>query len=372
MPTVKEVMDFNKERNSLLKEAPKKSYAEINSRYFEISDRHIRGYLMRTKDEQEQFLSFDGKNKCVMPRSCLEQECKEGKCFDGYFFCMQECKKDDECPEGQKCWSDGFCFLPPEIPCESVHSYSDDWLKMLNLGIFKPIVGDSDAHGMVWYEVGSPRNFVKSSSDNPEGIDFFELIDSIKTGHTFPTYGPFIDFTINGKNMGEIVDATKDNKVIIHITVQSPMWFDVSRVEVYRNGHLEYEFDVEVPNKSIVNLDEEIEAEMKEDSWFVVMAMGTKGRTLAPAFGSPDLFPVYLGDVFMGIFGGGPLENVVPSMLVSPKIPGVFPQFPFAISNPIMVDVDGVKEGCVITPSRSPLPSWACNADPVRKPCGCK
>ncbi len=357
-PTAGEVFDYNVERFRILEETRGFSFWEIASRLMELSEEHIRRFLKRTPEEHKAIWEYDGSTKCVMPRPC---------------------NSDEDCDEGNECSAEGFCSTPPEKPdnpCEPIKGMTDDWLRMIDHGIYKTGVGASDAHSLAYYELGVPRTYLRSRSDDPVGIDIHEIVHDYKTGKAFATYGPFVDFTIDGLGPGEVVDARgAGGRVELRLRVQSPEWFDVSRVEIYRNGYLEHVFDgdeIPVPNEAVVNLDLRIPLRIEEDSWFVVFAMGLRGRTLRPVYGSPDLPPIYISDIFSGAFAGVPIP--LPETLLFFKLPVYYPTMPLAVTNPVFVDVDGEKDGCLITPPSSPLPDWACRVPENysgRVPCGC-
>lgn len=383
IPTYAEVRDYNKIQRKLLKNLRNSPREEIVSQMTPPSWDIVRRTLMRTPDEHKSIWSFQGGIGCEIPPDCDEdKDCKGGKkCVD--HLCLQSCNVEKDCPNGYEC-KQGYCELPDNLPCEAVKGLTDDWLRMIDRGIFKPGVGGSDVHGLANYEIGSLRNYVRYKDDDPVAIDSRSLISAYRQGRSFATYGPFIDFTIDGKGPGEIASMNGRNSLKMKLRVQSPLWYDVSRVEVYRNGNLEYifdadankpEFKIDVPNTKIENVNVEFEISPKEDSWYIVMAMGIKGRAMNPVYGSNELPPIYLGDLFVGVFGSLPIP--LPSYVVSPKIPFFYAQFPFAVTNPIFVDVDGLDAmGCSFTPPSLPLPDWACNYPKdypkERMPCQCR
>jgi hypothetical protein len=93
------------------------------------------------------------------------------------------------------------------------------------------------------------------------------------------------------------VRMEEGSPVTLHLRVESPNWFDVTRVEVYRNAELLAIFDyqgmhqppdwvpdpelgIDVPNTTITNLDVSWEDHPAQDSWYGIIALGTG---LAPA-----------------------------------------------------------------------------------------
>jgi hypothetical protein len=277
----------------------------------------------------------------------------------------------------------GFCAVPPLGPCAAIKGLTDDWLRLIDRGVFKTGIGGSDAHGLGDFEVGSPRNYVRVASDDPVALDLAGLADAYRQGRATMTYGPFVDLTIDGKGPGETAELGARESVELHLVVQSPPWFDVSRVEVYRNGALEYVFDsgakkakwrIPVPNTSVVVVDFRDDVSPGQDSWYVAFAMGLEGRSLSPVYSSCEVPPVYLGDLFQSLVGSLPIS--LPAYLVAPKVPPYYPHVPFAVTNPVFLDVDGKDDrGCLITPQDSP-PGWACaypqGTPPERVPCVCR
>ncbi|MBN2496455.1 MAG: hypothetical protein JXR96_17810 [Deltaproteobacteria bacterium] len=374
IPTASEVIGYSIVYQQILRETKGLPFRQIADRFMQTSERYVLDLLARTPEEHEAIWHFDGSTQCRMPASCSDgADCDEGQtCHPLFSICVLPCTADADCTSGEICGPDAFCAIPPNNPCEGVKGLTDDWLRMIDYGIYKTAVGGSDAHATSYYEVGVPRTYLRSTSDDPPGIDLHELVRDYKAGRAFVSYGPFVDFTIDGKGPGEIVDATASGRVTLRLRVQSPDWFDVSRVEIYRNGRLDRVIDEEipVPNTSVVVLDAEIELGLSEDSWFVVFVMGLRGRSLRPVYGSPDLPPIYFADIFAGAFGGVPVP--LPETMNVPKLPVYYPTIPVAITNPILVDVDGEKDGCRITPVSGPLPDWACRVPPgYPAPCGC-
>ena len=62
-----------------------------------------------------------------------------------------------------------------------------------------------------------------------------EICDTVKNGQVFTTYGPFIKFSVNGKGMGETVQAERA-AVRLKVEVHAADWIDVDRVLVIVDG----------------------------------------------------------------------------------------------------------------------------------------
>jgi len=104
---------------------------------------------------------------------------------------------------------------------------NDGWYRLLNLGYrINPAAGSdwpySDFPGVV-------RNYVKL--DGPLNLD--NWFESFRAGHTYVTNGPFLDFTINGKGMGEELRVKKGTKLdIVAATQLNPDADSLDRMEL--------------------------------------------------------------------------------------------------------------------------------------------
>jgi hypothetical protein len=223
----------------------------------------------------------------------------------------------------------------------------DDWFTLLNIGKRYTAVGNSDTHGRFEVEAGCPRNFVVSDTDNPAELDEQAMATAVREGHVVASYGPFVRFTANdgAATVGDTLQDT-DGTVDLHIEVQAPTWVPVDRVELYQNGTLIHEWEGLDPD--VYKLVQDISVQVEKDSWFVVIAVGD--GDMAPAFSPVEMPPVQLQDVVTDALSGVPAV----SSLLSPGVPipreGVV--LPFAITNPIFVDVTG---GDWAAPG---IPSW--------------
>ena len=204
-----------------------------------------------------------------------------------------------------------------------------------------------------------PRNYVVSPTDLPVRIDRNTIDANVRAGQVVATYGPFIRFTVDDQGVGSEFSTT--GKVRLAIEVQSPIWFDVDRVEVYRNGRLirivqacsqDGQSDcIKMPNTEVQNLNLVFDDEPQVDSWYAVAAMGVNGRDLAPVYSSQPLSRLgfnetvdSLGAILPIDIGGGPMNE-----------PSVYPVLPYAVTNPIRVIIDGDGQ---FTPPAGRRPRW--------------
>lgn len=212
----------------------------------------------------------------------------------------------------------------------------DDWFTLLNLGLRYTALGNSDTHSKTSVESGCPRNFVLVDSDTPGLASPADVAEAVRAGRVVASYGPFIRFWANDSTTGPgdtVVDA---DTLTLGITVESPDWFDVDRVELYENGTLIQEWELDAPD-GVVDLDTTVDVTPSKDSWYVVIALGQD--SLAPVFTPVEIPPIQLQDVVTDALSG--VDAVSSFLGPAVPIPRTFPILPYALTNPIFVDQDG-------------------------------
>lgn len=287
----------------------------------------IRTMLQKTPEEQNaRFMALDTK-----PVGTEEQPA-------GYEYCSVEHAIANDVPAEML-----------EEPCSDRYGVVDVWFRLLNDGLYITGMSNSDSHD-TFFEPGMPRTYVKSSTDHPAYVDIKETTRAIKEGKTMPTSGPFVEIAVEGAGPGETV-AMKGDTVDLDVKIQTPSWFGVDRLEVYRNGLLEkviYSQGV-VPNEAglantpeaIVDFDGTLSLPKPDnDSWYVVIALGLNEENLLQAvYTTPSYGNLLLPEILSMAFGG--LLPAGINLPLSPNVPDYFPMFGMGITNPVFVDVDG-------------------------------
>ncbi len=214
----------------------------------------------------------------------------------------------------------------------------DDWFTLLNLGLRYTALGNSDTHGRTSVESGCPRNYVKVESDTPGMATPEEVAAAVRAGHVVASYGPFIEFYAHDEQESGPGDTIVDaDSLSFTLTVQSPDWFAVDRVELYENGTLIQEWELSGEEDGSYDLDTEVEVTPTKDSWYVVVALGRD--TLDPLYSPVEIPPIQLQDVVTDALGT--IEAVGSLLGPGIPIPRTFPILPYALTNPVWVDQDG-------------------------------
>jgi hypothetical protein len=235
----------------------------------------------------------------------------------------------------QNALSDGSAFISPDYP-----GPLDDWFTLLNLGYRITALGNSDTHSKTKTEAGCPRNFVNVGTDDPAAVTAEAVAEAVREGKVVASYGPFIRVGINGWDNGPGTTVEDGDEVEIHIAVHSPSWFGVDRVELYENGTLIHDWELQGEDP-LIDLATTVNVTPAQDSWYVVVALGDDD--LSPLFTPVDIMPIQLQDIIDGAIseieiGAFDLSSF---LATGPPVPRTFPVTPFALTNPIWVDQAG-------------------------------
>jgi hypothetical protein len=185
-----------------------------------------------------------------------------------------------------------------------------DWLHLLNRGYYFPIVGSSDSHGIDRREPCYARTYVFYKGEKGNKLDTSALIQAMKKGQSFVSTGPIIEFTVNNKSIPGNTITVEKGKVDVGIKVQSAPWISVDEVRVIINGERKIILPVKAPKEQILKFQDRISLNLEYDSYIAIEVLGNE-----------TLFPVVQRSTKYDGYEGGPL--------------------PYALTNPIFVDVDG-------------------------------
>jgi hypothetical protein len=185
----------------------------------------------------------------------------------------------------------------------SVDRVVDDWFSLLNHEHLVTATGNSDTHHLTFNIGGYPRNYVKVRDDRPPLVDGKQVASALKAHRAFFTTGPFVSLVVNSGTIGDLVPA-RGGKVHAEVTVQAAPWVSVDRVTLYLNGQEAKRWTVP-PGTAAQRFHEALDLQAAKDSYVVVRVDGDK--PLAPVVGDRKTFTAY----------------------------------PFALTNPVFLDVDG-------------------------------
>ncbi|HEY1811822.1 MAG TPA: CehA/McbA family metallohydrolase [Kofleriaceae bacterium] len=187
-----------------------------------------------------------------------------------------------------------------------------DWFALLDRGHLVTATGNSDTHHLDYNIGGYPRNYVRVADDDVSKLDPSTVAAAVKAHHSFFTTGPIVDVSVGGVGMGDLAPAP-GGKATLDIRVRAAPWVSVSRVIIYVAGKPVHRYELpKLPTKGPLAAMSPIER--FHQSWAFSVPHDT--YVVVRVEGDSSLSPVV---------GGGKDVTV----------------FPFAITNPIFLDVDG-------------------------------
>ena len=121
-----------------------------------------------------------------------------------------------------------------------------DWFNLINQGIVRTGVGDSDTHNEFGNVSGFPHNMVAMPTDDPGDLSAAAdtISANVNAGRSFATNGPMVRVSANATSTGQTASlelgdpltiATTDGAVTINVDIESPTWAEFDTVEYYIN-----------------------------------------------------------------------------------------------------------------------------------------
>ncbi len=187
----------------------------------------------------------------------------------------------------------------------------EDWLHLLNRGFYFPLIGSSDSHGIDRGEPGYCRTYVIYDGGKGDELDWKALGRAILQGRSFATNGPIVDFKVNRRFLPGDTLTAAGGRVELSIQVQSAPWIAVDEVRLIVNGERRIIFPVKTEKEAVMKFSEQgLSLTLGKDSYLAVEVLGRE-----------SLFPVLQRASWSGKTTGATL--------------------PYAMTNPVFVDVDG-------------------------------
>jgi hypothetical protein len=186
----------------------------------------------------------------------------------------------------------------------------EDWLHLLNRGYYFPLIGSSDSHSIDRGEPGYSRTYVMYEGEEGDNLNWDALALSIKKGRSFASNGPLVELKVNDKYSPGDSFTSSSGKAEIWIKVQSAPWVAVDEVRLIVNGERKFTFPVKTAKEEILKFSEQTSLKLKKDSYIAVEVLGKK-----------SLYPILQQYSKKGLLKDAAL--------------------PYALTNPVFIDVDG-------------------------------
>lgn len=221
----------------------------------------------------------------------------------------------------------------------------ETWFTMLDRGHTATGLGVSDAHGLFADEPGYGRTmlFVGKGRDKLGAFRREDVVTAIRKHRAITTNGPLLEMTAGDAMIGDTVTGPS---VDLRIRVRAPSWAKVNRLVVYSNSVVIAERAI--PAAQGTDFETSLTISPARDAWVVAEVFGQDN--MFPVITATELPPIDVGVVISALGAGLDLSGLPTASNLKPET--THTQKPFAITNPIWIDVDA--NGW--TPPRTPLP----------------
>jgi hypothetical protein len=124
-------------------------------------------------------------------------------------------------------WGDLYSGIDP-------YSLSD-WYRYLNCGYMVAACGGTDKMSADT-AVGTVRTYARIEPDTP--FTYSSWMEAMRRAETFVSYGPLLDFAVNGKPMGSRIHLQKNGGTVDVTWQASSVTIPLTRVELVVNGEI--------------------------------------------------------------------------------------------------------------------------------------
>jgi hypothetical protein len=117
-----------------------------------------------------------------------------------------------------------------------VDPYSlSDWYRYLNCGYFYPAVGGTDKMSATT-AVGTIRTYAKLPAEQPFSYEAWK--DAVRSGHTFVSYGPLMEFRVEGAPPGTWISMSRSGGSVEVEYELASVTIPMSRADLVVNGEI--------------------------------------------------------------------------------------------------------------------------------------
>lgn len=110
-----------------------------------------------------------------------------------------------------------------------------DWYRYLNCGYFVPAVAGTDKMSADT-AVGAIRTYARVPDGRP--FDYAAWMDAVRSGHTFVTYGPLLEFAVEGKPAGSRIAMGASGGTVAVTWNAASVTVPMSRIDFVVNGEI--------------------------------------------------------------------------------------------------------------------------------------
>ena len=162
------------------------------------------------------------------------------------------------------------------VDAMEVSSFSDSinpyqlvsWYRYLNCGYHIPLVGGTDKM-QAGMPIGKVRTYSKLNISNPFSYDDWK--QSIRNGNSFVTFGPLLEFFVEGKEAGSCIQLNKNGGKVTVVWQAASVIYPMVSIDLIINGEI-------FESKGVVGETSEgyFEVNIKRSSWICILIRGKR------------------------------------------------------------------------------------------------
>lgn len=177
------------------------------------------------------------------------------------------------------------------------------WMTLLNLGYRITATGNSDSHHLVFREPGYPRNYIRCDAASVESATEHELVESVRDGAVFVSYGPIVDLRVNGAGLGALV-GEEAGEARVEARVRCASWLHAAEARIFANGALLATYPLKASPGAPLDANVFHVDHPSIDTWYLLFVEGE--GDLSPVARASGLRPVaFTNPIFVDADGDG-------------------------------------------------------------------
>ena len=181
-----------------------------------------------------------------------------------------------------------------------------DWYRYLNCGYLVPAVGGTDKMAAST-AVGTVRTYAHLDPLNE--LDYENWKKAIRSGETFVTYGPLLEFTVEGYDMGSKIQLPRDGGTVDVLWQAASVTVPMTRVELVVNGEIRESLAIPPDQAS-----GQWSIRLERSSWLALLVRGHQP-------GKPEIIAAHSTPV-MVMVEGSPLLAAADAVTILDQIEG--------------------------------------------------
>ena len=181
-----------------------------------------------------------------------------------------------------------------------------DWYRYLNCGYLVAAVGGTDKMSANT-AVGTVRTYARVGTDR--AFDYASWMAAVRRAETFVTYGPLVEFTVDGRPLGSRIAVSSRGATVDVSWETASVTVPMSRVELVVNGEIRESAAVD-PERAAGRW----AVPVKRSSWLALLVRGRHP-------GRPEIVAAHTSPVMVDL-EGSPFEAAADAVTILDQIEG--------------------------------------------------